>query len=256
MDATDMGTLDAQHNLTVEPANEEHAERITYIKKGHGKQTTQRPLGAIRLELALKEVNMSQTELAKEIGVNQPTINKIIDGTTKRSRYLPIIAKILNKNVNWLSGLEPNDKNNAVVNNNLLGINNQKFFIIPKYNKKDTPIPDSINKEESIIISQNNIPTDIDPNHLQFIYETDRAMSPDIKAGAIVTFNTQDIDLTSGNIYVIEYENIVCTRFLFFQPTGEILARAKEADFPDYTISPNQENFKILGRVLFVTNKF
>lgn len=255
-----MNTLDTKYNLTIEPANKDHPEQITYIKKGYGKQTTQRPLGAIRLELALKEENMSQTELANQIGVNQPTINKILDGTTKRSRYLPSIAKALNKNVSWLSGLEPDDKNNAIVNNNLLAINNQKFFIIPKYNKNYDSIPNSIDEgmdtTESIIVSERDTPATIDPNHLQFIYEPDRAMSPDIKTGAIVTFNNQDLNMTSGNIFVIEHGNTVCTRFLFFQPNGDILARAKETDFPDYLITPNQENFKILGRVVFVTNKF
>ena len=34
-----------------------------------------------------------------------------------------------------------------------------------------------------------------------------------------------------------------------------ILIRAKESDFPDYTISRSEESFSILGRVVYVTNK-
>jgi plasmid maintenance system antidote protein VapI len=47
-----------------------------------------RPLGAVRLELVLDELKMSQSELARRIDSGQSTINKIIGGETRNSTYL------------------------------------------------------------------------------------------------------------------------------------------------------------------------
>lgn len=260
MENIDANSLDTQHNVTIEPENEEHGEQISYIKKGHGQKVTTRPLSAIRLELALDELKMSQSELAEKIGVHQPTISRIIDGSTKRSRYLPLIAKALNKNVNWLSGIEPNDKNNAIVNKNILDINSEIFIIVPHYKKKHNPALDNINEsiceEGTAMFAEALIPKHIKYENLRFFYETERAMTPDIRMGAMVTFDTNDTKVTSGDIFVIEYGNSTCSRYLFTQPNGDIMIRAKEPDFPDYIVNPNSEDFKILGRVTLATNKF
>lgn len=261
MEMSEVTSLDQAHHLTIEPANAEHADpKITYIKKGYGEQSTTRPLGAIRLELALDEAGLTQTELAEKINVQQPTISRIIDGTTKRSRYLPLIAKVLNKNVNWLAGIEPNDKNNAIVNKNILDINNSLFVIVPLYKNKDNDaainINESISDQGTIMIAQALIPKHINHDCLRFIHEAERAMTPDIKLGAVVTFDSSDTTVTSGDIFVIEFGNSTCSRYLYTQPNGDILIRAKEADFPDYTVNKDSENFKILGRVILATNKF
>lgn len=260
MGKTEVSSLDTKHQLTIDTNNEDQFHQISYVKKGYGPQVTDRPLGAIRLELAMEEAKITQLELATKVGVLQPTISRILDGTTKRSRYLPSIAKVLNKNINWLAGIEPDDKNNALVNNNLLDINSHLFMLIPQYKNKDEltdqSISESIKTEDFIIIAKDQIPSSIDPSGLRYIHEPERAMMPVIKTGATVTFDTQDTSVTSGDISVIEFGNTICARFLFSQPNGDILIRAKEDDFPDYTVRNGEDNFKILGRVIFVTNRF
>jgi phage repressor protein C with HTH and peptisase S24 domain len=96
----------------------------------------------------------------------------------------------------------------------------------------------------------------IDPNALHFIEEPERAMQPDIKQGSIVTFNSNDISIKNGDIFVIRIGETVCSRILFSQPNGDILIRAKEPDFPDYVVKPQDASFTILGKVVFVTNRF
>lgn len=260
MDTNKGCSLDESHSLVIEAADEDNnMQKITYIKSGYGKQNTDRPLGAVRLELALDEAGMTQTELANLINVNQPTISRIVDGKTKRSRYLPLIAKALNKNVNWLSGLEPNDKNNAAVNNNLLDIDGNLFVIVPRYkspNVQDSEIiKEGITEPTPIIISKEFIPKNIDHTKLKYIFEAERGMNPVIKIESAVTFDTSTNKVTNGDIFVVEYGNTICSRILFNQPNGCILVHSQESDFPDYEINPNEGNFKILGRVIQVTNK-
>lgn len=260
MENSESKGLDNQQSVVVHEATESSPPSITYNKKGYGEQKTQRPIGAVRLEIALDEAKMTQTQLAERIDVQQPTISRIIDGTTKRSRYLPAIAKVLNKNVNWLAGIEPNDKNNAVINKNLLDINNQLFIIVPLYKNKDNAPSENINesilKESTVMIAEGLIPKNVDANSLEFIYETERAMSPEIKIGAAVTFNPLDTQVTSGDLFVIRFGKTTSTRILFMQPNGDILIRAKAPDFPEYTVKPASDDFEILGRVIFVTNRY
>lgn len=260
MQAHNMKSLDERQHVVAHEADESGPASVTYNKVGHGAQKTDRPLGAVRLEIALDEAKMTQTELAEKINVQQPTISRIIDGTTKRSRYLPLIAKVLGKNVNWLAGIEPNDKNNAVINKNLLDINNHLFIIVPEYKNKDNAgsenIPESINGEGTTMIALDLLPKNIDPAALRFINESERAMSPDIKIGAAVTFDSTDTRINNGDVYVIKCGELTSSRILFIQPNGHILIRAREADFPDFVINPEVDNFEVLGRVLFVTNRF
>ncbi len=253
-------SIDNKHQLTVDISNDESSNPISSMENEHGQQATSLPLSAIRLKQAMDEANLTQTELADAIEVLQPTISRILDGTTKRSRYLPMIAKVLNKNANWLAGIEPSDKDNITVNKNLLDINNHLFIIVPEYKNKvdhqQKNINEGIFSDNFTLVTMHHIPSAIDSTGLRFICEASRAMTPIIRSGATVTFDSHDTNVTRGDISVIEFGANICARFLFSQPNGDILIRAKEADFPDYTVSKDEENFKILGRVVLVTNTF
>jgi len=252
--------FEARNKIHVHENEHGNEQNISYTKKGFGPQTTSRPLSAVRLELALDEAGLSQTDLANKIDVVQSTISKIIDGSTKRSRYLPQIAKVLGKDVNWLAGTEPSDKNPPTINKNLLRINKNLFVLVPKYEiKNNRPTEnsnESITSEGTFMIASTYLPQNIDSNALQFIEEPERAMQPDIKQGSIVTFNSQDITVKNGDIFVIRIGETVCSRILFSQPNGDILIRAKEPDFPDYVVKPQDSTFTVLGKVVFVTNRF
>ena len=56
-----------------------------------------------RLKAIREERGMTQSGLAKEIGVQQSTINDIESGKTKRSKYLLTIAGVLNVDPDWLA---------------------------------------------------------------------------------------------------------------------------------------------------------
>ena len=62
-------------------------------------------------------------------------------------------------------------------------------------------------------------------------------------------------NITNGDMFVVQTGNQIFTRCLYVQPNNSILIRAKESDFPDYTISRSEESFSILGRVVYVANK-
>lgn len=226
---------------------------ITYTKKGYGVMKTNRPLGAVRLELALDEAEISQSELARRIGARQPAISRIMTGETRNSHLISAIAKELNKTPEWLAGNVTADKTIALIHKNILVIDEAPFVLVQHYSantNEDHPDAKSI-----VVVSSEQISNPENKEHLRFSIEPDRAMSPDIKQGASVIFNTSDTRITNGDMFVIKVGDTVCTRCLFSQHDGSILIRAKESDFPDYALSSTDDSFKVLGRVLFVTNK-
>jgi len=56
-----------------------------------------------RVRFAREESGLSQDELAKKIGMKQPSLSELENGAKgKRTRYLPAIAEATGFNVHWL----------------------------------------------------------------------------------------------------------------------------------------------------------
>ena len=55
-----------------------------------------------RLKEAMEAANLDQSGLARLIDTTPGTVNQILTGRTKRSRYMPVIAQELNVSLNWL----------------------------------------------------------------------------------------------------------------------------------------------------------
>jgi len=56
-----------------------------------------------RLNRALELTGVSQSELARRIGIKQQSISQICSGKTARSRYTPQIAEALEISGKWLA---------------------------------------------------------------------------------------------------------------------------------------------------------
>lgn len=236
---------------------------ITYIKAGHGEINTDRPLGAVRLELALDDSGLTQYDLADLANVKQGTISRIISGVTKKSRHLPDIAQALKINVEWLSGFDQKD-DFVKLDNNSLRINNEEFILIRMYEESHqlnaAKEKKYMGKDSTTMIAAKLLDQGIDPADLNFIYEYDRANMPDIRPGAAITFNTKDnvvTTKTNGDFFVIQHDQQGATvRRLFLEPNGSIRLKAKEIDYPEYVMKLDEPGFKILGRVAFITNSY
>jgi transcriptional regulator with XRE-family HTH domain len=56
-----------------------------------------------RLQKAMDEAGLDQSGLARLLDVTPGTVNQILTGRTKRSRYMPAIAQQLNVSLSWLT---------------------------------------------------------------------------------------------------------------------------------------------------------
>jgi transcriptional regulator with XRE-family HTH domain len=57
-----------------------------------------------RLQSAMDERGIDQSELARRVGCSSAAINQIVMGKTQRSRYMPAIAHELRVSLRWLMG--------------------------------------------------------------------------------------------------------------------------------------------------------
>lgn len=61
-------------------------------------------LNAARLQQRMSELRLSQSELARRVGVTQTTIRKLVSGGGYGSKYLHLIARALGTTVEYLTG--------------------------------------------------------------------------------------------------------------------------------------------------------
>ncbi len=67
-----------------------------------------------RIAARLNELGMSQSELARRVGVTQPAIHKLINGTSRSSGVMHLIARALRTTAEYLTGeIDDPDENAA-----------------------------------------------------------------------------------------------------------------------------------------------
>lgn len=86
-----------------------------------------------RLILVLDEKKLTQQDLALMIEVEQPTISRICNNLTKKSKYLPEIAKVLKVDLNWLMTGQKSEQSHLELKNKQLRINENEFMLISIY---------------------------------------------------------------------------------------------------------------------------
>lgn len=243
---------------------------IEYDKTGYHKpQVTDKPLSSVRLELAIDASGLTQGEITqlvnsqvdKDSQIAQPTISRIVSGKVKKTAYFPILAKTLGVSASWLAGLDESDEMSIKSQENEISINGQRFILVRIYGRKhnDHTLTHSNRngRESKTMVAAALIDDTVDTSKLKFIYEDDRANAPVILPGASVTFDTSNTTIINGDFYVIQHgENKECVRALFKEPNGDTRIRARQSEFPEYIVKKGEQDFKILGRVVAVTNKF
>lgn len=63
------------------------------------------PVSAVRLRERMREIGVSQDDLADSVGATQSAISQILTGKTTNSRLMPKLAGALSVNLNWLLGI-------------------------------------------------------------------------------------------------------------------------------------------------------
>lgn len=68
-----------------------------------------------RVQERMDFVGISQSELARRVGIKQPSINRILSGEVQNPRFLHVIARELQTTVDFLTGATDNPDGNVTV---------------------------------------------------------------------------------------------------------------------------------------------
>lgn len=153
-----------------------------------------------RIESARTELNLTQEDLAKELGLNKSTIQRYETGQIKKIK-LPVIhamANILNVNPSWLSD---KSDNREAVNSNAEFLSKNEIRIIPVFESVSAGFG-AYASNEIIDYMPLYIESDYEAEETLCIKVKGDSMYPKIENGDIVQVHKQD-SVDNGQIAVV-----------------------------------------------------
>lgn len=206
---------------------------------------------ADRLKALLDEKGWSQATLAKEIGVAQPSIFKILSGQSRNPRRILEIATALGVDPNWLKTGEGSREVSLVVSEpsaeHNVKVDHLSVSAIAGYNGfSNEDYPDII---RSIYFSEIGLLEIIGRRSSEGIYliniPTD-SMAPTINKGDIVFVDVSINAYVGEGVYVFDLNGETYIKRLQRIPTGVIRALSDNPLYPPFDITEKLFNTAVV----------
>lgn len=212
-----------------------------------------------RLKNALNENEISQEQLANEIGVTQGAISLILRGVTKNSRHMPAIAKTLGVDLNWLLyGEGDNPLGKTCSENRGVGVVTVDVLdveasagggIVPFENAE---IVKTMSFDQDFFFQQFHLK---DSKGIHLIAVKGDSMQPTIKNNSLVFIDTNIKQFTCDGVYVFSFgENLFIKRLQAVKNSLRVISDNSER-YPMWEITGEEmAGLTIHGRVLLGLN--
>ena len=213
-----------------------------------------------RIAERMAALGVSQSELARRIGVSQPAIGKLVNGQSTNSRYLHLIARELGTTPQYLTG-ETDDPNEGALPlptpdliSEQLGLVEIKEIDLSYgmgacYN--DSPVTAKI---RHLPASWLRIYTSSDPEKLFFARAIGDSMVPTLYDGDMVLIDTADLTIRfSDQIWAIAYGHTGMIKRLRPMPDGSVKILSDNDRVPPEIAYDGEMH--VVGRVAAVIRK-
>lgn len=233
----------------------------------------------VRVKLARKRANLSQLELAKLIGVKQPTISELERGESQSSAYLIKIAEACNVNPIWLQNggdaeFSKSDEYSVA--------EHTKFYksdeSIGSFDVWDSSTPlgsdevelpffkeielsagngSSVVKQDSgfkLRFAKSTLKRHgINPEQAACVTVHGNSMQPVLPDKATVGIDISNVRVKDGEMYAVDHDGLLRVKILYRLPGGGYRIRSYNRDeYPDEDIqAENAHQLKILGKVFW-----
>lgn len=211
-----------------------------------------------RLASLMREQNVSQSELARRVGVSQQTIGKLVTGASSGSRHIGRIAEELQTTPAYLAGQVEDPKEGAMllptedVIADLLDLVTideiDLAFGLGETYTDHVPVETTRRRFPRAWLSTL---TDAAPSHLVFARGRGDSMMPTLLDGDIVlidktqsTFREQDV------LWAVLMGDAAMIKRLRMRPSGRIALLSDNPMIPPDEVAPNE--IRIVGRVVFI----
>jgi phage repressor protein C with HTH and peptisase S24 domain len=211
-----------------------------------------------RLASLMREQNVSQSELARRVGVSQQTIGKLVTGASSGSRHIGRIAEELQTTPAYLAGQVEDPKEGAM----LLPTEDVIADLLDLVTIDEIDLAfglgETYTDHVSVETTRRRFPrawlstlTDAAPSHLVFARGRGDSMMPTLLDGDIVlidktqsTFREQDV------LWAVLMGDAAMIKRLRMRPSGRIALLSDNPMIPPDEVAPNE--IKIVGRVVFI----
>ncbi len=212
---------------------------------------------AQRLKESRLKADKSQTDVAKAVGIKQPTYQALEVGKTKKSAFLPLIAQFLNVDPYWLAtGKESHSFGDVhiptVVEHSLYdnfiwvdiveasfscGMGEDIEFHFDIVNEKYPFLP-SFFKEKRVY-----------PNSMRIIKAKGDSMADIIKDNDYVGIDLAQTEIIDGEIYAVYFAGEGMIKQIFKEADGSLILHSINPKYRDKVVTEeNGVNFKVIGR--------
>ncbi|MDC5567264.1 helix-turn-helix domain-containing protein [Acinetobacter nosocomialis] len=213
------------------------------------------PTLAERLSYVFSNHPLSQSRVAKEVGMAQPTLSDLIAGKNKTSSKTEKIAEVLGVDSQWLiTGIPSDEANTAVTFVNVPLLENFEEHI---NTKSKVQIKKPAKFMQLDIKSLKN--KAINFHDARYIPMTDKGMGLLIKEDSPVFFDSTQTLIEDGSTYVYSHGGLLQVRHLANAPLGGVKIIPFDSNFESYTLDVEQQEqqlFQILGQVFAVVNYY
>lgn len=209
-----------------------------------------------RLTALMAEKGLSQAELARMIGVKQPSIFKILSGQTLNPKNILEIATALNVDPHWLkTGDGDPDPSYRIVevgepqNPNTVRIDILDVEASAGNGAYLSPTEQGLLSQEFDLTFFRQHFGRADAKHLKLITVKGDSMSPTLESGDLLYVDVSENYFAADGLYVFTFDGQTFVKRL--QKVGkEMLVISDNATYKEWTLSQNDDVF-IHGRVVF-----
>jgi transcriptional regulator with XRE-family HTH domain len=222
---------------------------------GHGKNSRKDkdlPIFRQRLAKRLKDIEISQRDLAKNLGLNFRTVFNYVGGPNHPDlTTLREIAKKTNTSLDWLFGLSDQPElKKAKFDQGEYAVLKTLSTFPPESTGQHWSLADHVTGEIAV---HRSFAAAGEENCLVLNVEDD-SMQPTIGAGSMCVIDTMKVKPVSGGVYAIPTGNILYLRRIVLNPGEQkVVLKADNANY-EPTAVPLQK-LTLLGRAVAVLGK-
>lgn len=197
----------------------------------------------------------NQSAFARAVGVRPAAIQQIENGKTRSlgAKTLAGYARVTGFNVDWLQhGRGPREQSR-------LGEEAAEYIAVPVRNGKASAgharLTGEVAEIGSILFRPRSMAKKgISSEHAQVWYVAGASMFPRLREGDAVLFDTSDLEVLDGKLYVIEWSGTTYVKRLYRELDGlvRVVSDNPAPEFRDRLVQPGDPGFKVLGRVRWI----
>ncbi|MFW2080672.1 XRE family transcriptional regulator [Acinetobacter guillouiae] len=223
---------------------------------------------ASRLRTTRLDRGLSQADVARAVGMSQPSYHSLERGATSRSVYLTEIAKVLQVDSYWLlTGKTASDVDAEVTNllerSSKVGVtsndNNEERIWIDLVNIRfSCGDGESIEFHFDDVISKRDFPPSffkkhgVKPENVKLAIAKGDSQEPYICNEDEFAIDISDIEIKEGEFYAIYFEGEAMLKQIFKEEGGRLTLHSLNPKYKDKIVSAtNGIGFRVLGRQFY-----